>query len=182
MRLALLSLFLLGACSTTPVMLQRPPQADAPFVFNGRVAMRQEARRENANLRWTHRGNGDEILLLAPLGRTVARITVDTARATLETDDKLYAATDAEALMQQVLGWRLPLSGLRYWVTGLPAPEARYEKTPGENGQIGELRQQGWTIRYSRHTSAASDALPLRLNLQREGLEVRLVIDEWEAQ
>jgi len=44
------------------------------------------------------------------------------------------------------------------------------------------LRQQGWTIRYSRYAASGAEALPLRLNLQREGMEVRLLIDEWEAQ
>ena len=44
------------------------------------------------------------------------------------------------------------------------------------------LQQQAWTIRYDRYAAAGAEALPLRLNLQREGVEVRLVIDEWGAQ
>ena len=182
MRAALLAMLWLAACSTTPVMLQRAPGADAPFAFNGRIAIRQEAQRESAGVRWVQRDGTDEILLLAPLGRTVARIVRSAEQVTLEADGKSYVAQDAETLMQQVLGWRLPLSGLRYWVMALPSPagESRIERDAG--GQVSLLQQQGWTIRYDRYAAAGAEALPLRLNLQREGVEVRLVIDAWEAQ
>lgn len=182
MRSTLLLLFLFTACSTTPVALQRAPEAEAPFAFNGRVVIRQPARNDSAGLRWTHREGADEISLLGPLGQTVARITRREGRVTLEAEGKRHAAGDDEALMQQVLGWHLPLSGLRYWVTARPQPDAVSGQELDVNGRLSVLRQQGWTIRYSRYTAPGADALPLRMSLQREGVEVRLAIDEWEAQ
>ena len=56
----------------------------------------------------------------------------------------------------------------------------RSERDAG--GQVSLLQQQGWTIRYDRYAAAGAEALPLRPNLQREGVEVRLVIDAWETQ
>lgn len=163
-------------------MLLRAPGLDAPFAFNGRIAIRQEERRESAAVRWVQRDGTDEILLLAPLGQTVARIVRNAEQVTLEADGQRYVADDPETLMQQVLGWRLPLSGLRYWVMALPSPagESRIERDAG--GQMSLLQQQGWTIRYDRYAAAGAEALPLRLTLRREGIEVRLVIDEWETQ
>jgi outer membrane lipoprotein LolB len=87
-----------------------------------------------------------------------------------------------ETLMQQVLGWQLPLSGLRYWVTALPVPDGEFHVERDTSGQVSLLRQQGWEISYARYAAATPDALPLRLKLQREGVEVLLLIDEWEAQ
>ncbi|MFA5370887.1 MAG: lipoprotein insertase outer membrane protein LolB [Sideroxydans sp.] len=183
MRAAVLSLLLLlAACTTTPVLVQRATGVDAPFAFNGRIAIRQALRRDNASVRWMHRDGTDEILFLAPLGQTVARITRNAQRVMLETDGKQYIADDAETLMQQVMGWHLPLSGLRHWVTGMPQPGAPYERELDANGQVSVLQQEGWTIRYSRYAAPGAEALPLRLSLQREGVEVRLVIDEWEVQ
>jgi len=69
MRLVFLLLVLLAGCASVPVAVQRAPEADAPFAFNGRVAVRQGERRESAGLRWVHRAVEDEILLLAPWGR-----------------------------------------------------------------------------------------------------------------
>src|SRR5512135_135059 len=181
-RFLLLTLLLLASCATAPVAVQRPAQADAPFAFNGRVALKQGELHESAGVRWVHNAAEDEILLLAPLGQTVARIHCNAQEVTLDASGKHYAAQHMENLMQQVLGWQLPLYGLRYWVTALPAPDSEFSVERDADGQVSILRQQGWEIRYSRYAATAADALPLRLDLKREGMEVVLLIDEWEAQ
>lgn len=122
----------------------------------------------------------DEILLLAPLGQTMARINRNAKGVVLDTSDKHYAAQDTEELTRQVLGWRLPLDGLRYWVLALPDPESRSVVERDANGQVSTMRQDGWTIRYTRYTAQMPDSLPLRMNLQREEVEIQLLIDEWE--
>lgn len=180
--LTLLPVFLLGGCATAPVAEQRPGQAEAPFAFNGRVAVKQGDTHDSAGMRWVHHDAEDEILLLAPLGQTLARIHRDGREVTLDAPGKHYAAQDMEGLMQQALGWQIPLSGLRYWVNALPAPEGEFEVERSTNGQLSLLRQQGWEISYSRYAALTEDALPLRMNLKRDGVEVLLLIDEWEAQ
>ncbi len=180
--LVLLQIFLLGGCATAPVAVQRPAQANAPFAFNGRLAFKQGERHESVSVRWVHQAAEDEILLLAPLGQTMARIHRNDGEATLDASGKHYAAQDMETLMQQVIGWQLPLAGLRYWVNALPAPDAEFQVERDANGQVSALHQQGWDISYSRYAATTSDALPLRLKLAREGTEVLLLIDEWEAQ
>ena len=76
------------------------------------------AERHSAGMHWTHRVQSDEILLLTPLGQTAARVYRDDRIATLDDGDKHYQDADAESLMQQVLGWHLPLAGLHQWVLG----------------------------------------------------------------
>ena len=181
-RFLLLPLLLLAGCATAPVEVQRPAQADAPFAFNGRVAVKQGEQRDSAQVRWVHRAAEDEILLLAPLGQTVARIHSDGHEVSLDASGKHYTAQSIESLMQQVLGWHLPISGLRYWVTALPAPEGDFQVERDANGQLQMLHQQGWEVSYSRYAALTSDALPLRMKLQRDGMQVLLIIDEWEAQ
>ncbi len=181
-RFLVLMTLLLGGCATAPVAVQRPAQVDAPFAFNGRVAVKQGELHDSAGIRWVHRPAEDEILLRAPLGQTVARIRRNDGEATLEASGKHYAAQDMETLMQQVLGWQLPLSGLRYWVNARPAPDGEFQAQGESNGQISVLRQQGWEISYSHYAALTPDALPLRLKLVREGTEVLLLIDEWEMQ
>lgn len=173
---------LLAGCSSVPLTVQRSDKSDGPFAFNGRVAVKHGEQRETAGVRWVHRSEEDEILLLAPLGQTVARIHRDGGEVTLETSGKNHSAQDMETLMQQVLGWQLPLSGLQHWVTALPAPDSEFGIERDANGQVSVLRQQGWEIVYSRYAATSADALPLKLNLTRSGMEVLLLIDEWEAQ
>jgi len=180
---SLFLLILLGACATAPIQKEqpRPEQAElAPFAFNGRVAIRHDGERSSAGLRWTHRGLEDDILLLAPLGRTVAHVHSDALGVLLETSGKSYFEQDAETLTERVLGWHLPLSGMRYWVLALPAAGSEAAIERAENGQIKVLRQDGWEINYTRYAADKPDSLPLRLTLQRNGMEMQLLIDEWE--
>lgn len=159
----------------------RPAQPELlPFSFNGRVTTRHNGERTSAGVRWTHRGAEDEILLLAPLGQTVARVFSDGQGVLLEASGKKYFEQDAETLTERVLGWHLPLSGMRYWVLALPATgtEAVIERT--EKGQVSVLRQDGWVINYTRYAAETIDSLPLRMTLQRDAMEMQLFIDEWE--
>ena len=179
--LALLSVVLLGGCallSTPPASISASSAqlASAPFALNGRVSINHQGKRHSAGLRWMHREKSDEILLLTPLGQTAARIYRDDLNATLDSDGKRHQADDVETLMQQVLGWHLPLSGLHQWVLGLPAANSSAQIERNENGRISLLTQDGWEVRYLRY----ADTLPSRLQLTREDLQVQLLIDEWD--
>jgi len=181
--IALLWLVLLGGCSllpTAPAPVARPAQPEAAgFALNGRIAIRHDGSRHSAGLRWVHRMESDELLLQGPLGQTAARVYRDAQGATLDDGSKRYQAADAESLMQEVLGWQLPLGGLHQWLLGRAADgDAQIERD--ERGRIVLLRQDGWEVRYQRYDGDAADSLPSRLQLSRDELQVQLLIDEWE--
>lgn len=185
MRLIVLAwLVLLGGCALlppAPAPVARPAQAEsASFALNGRIAIKHDGTRHSAGLRWTHLARSDEILLLNPLGQTAARVYRDAQRATLDDGDKHYQADDVESLMQQVLHWHLPLSGLHHWVLGLADTASPAQIERADNGQITMLHQDGWEVRYLRYADTKPESLPTRLQLSREDLQVQLLIDEWE--
>ena len=164
-----------------PVMSPKDMPRDVLYVFNP-GAIKHDGERSSAGLRWVHSLGEDEILLLAPLGQTVARIHRDAQGVTLDEAGKHHVAQDAEALTHEVLGWELPLSGLRYWVMALPANGSAADIRRDANGQVSLLRQDGWEISYSRYAAEMADSLPLRFILRREQLEIMVLIDEWEKQ
>ncbi|HUW25243.1 MAG TPA: lipoprotein insertase outer membrane protein LolB [Gallionella sp.] len=182
--LLLLGLHLLSGCSllpTTPAPVVRPAQPDiASFTLNGRIAIRHNGVQHSAGLRWVHQPQFDELLLLAPLGQTAARIYRDVSGALLEDGAKRYQADDVESLMQQVLGWHLPLSGLHHWVLALPIAGSEAHIERDAEGRITLLHQDGWEVRYLRYAGDGADSLPTRLELSRDALRVQLLIDEWE--
>ena len=177
--LALFWLLLLSGCAHQAVVpVARPAQVEsAAFAMNGRISIKHPGKRDTAGLRWIHQAQTDEILLLNPLGQTAARIYRDGSQATLDNGDKHYSDTDVESLMMQVLGWRLQLDGLHHWVLGLPA-EGESLAERDESGRLTVLRQEGWEVRYLRY--AENDRLPQRMELSRQGLQLQLLIDEWE--
>ena len=175
-----LLLLLCGCASLSQVAPQVRPEPNAQFALNGRISVEHQGVRQSAGLRWTHSAKADEMLLLAPLGLTAARVYRDDLQATLQQGDQHYAAADAETLMQQVLGWYLPMNGLHHWVLGLAERTTPAQIERDERGQIAVLRQDGWEIRYLRYAGSAADSLPTRMQLSGGGLQMLLLIDEWE--
>ncbi|MFZ5522557.1 MAG: lipoprotein insertase outer membrane protein LolB [Pseudomonadota bacterium] len=175
---------LLGGCAllpSKPLPVERPEQsASASFALNGRVSIDHQGKHHSAGLRWTHRMDSDEILLFAPLGQTAARVYRDAQKATLDDGDGHYQADDAETLMEQILGWHLPLSGLHQWVLGMPDSDGAAQIERDESGRISVLHQSGWEVRYLRYADDSPDSLPSRLQLIHEDLQMQLLIDEWE--
>lgn len=184
--IVLLWLALLSGCTLlppSPAPALRPAQPEtASFALNGRIAVRHNGTRHSAGLRWTHQARSDEILLLAPLGQTAARVYRDASGAVLDDGDRHYQAGDAESLMQQVLGWHLPLNGLHYWVLALPQAGTPAQIERDAEGRVAVLRQDGWEVSYQRYAGEGADSLPARLQLSRDNLQVQLLIDEWEIQ
>ncbi len=187
--LALLWLLALGGCAlspVTPASISRPDQSESrPFALNGRVAITHNGTHHSAGLRWVHQSASDELLLQGPLGQTGARVYRDAQGATLGDGSKLYQAENVETLMQEVLGWHLPLNGLHQWVLGLAAHDDVQSDAQIERdalGRISLLRQSGWEVRYQRYADDRADSLPTRLQLSRDNLQVRLIIDEWQWQ
>ena len=175
---------LLSGCALLPPKQEsvaRPAQPEsAPFALNGRIAIDHQGKHHTAGLRWTHQAQSDEILLLAPLGQTAARIYRDAQKATLDEGREHYQADDAESLMEQVLGWHLPLSGLQLWVLGLPDREGVAQIERDDIGRISVLHQSGWEVRYLRYAGTGPESLPSRLQLNHEDLQMQLLIDEWD--
>ena len=75
----------------------------------------------------------------------------------------------------------LPVSGLTWWVQARPAPGSAFEATHDADGRIAQLKQDGWVIDYLQYADDAPRR-PRKLVVTREGLEIRLVADDWQSE
>jgi len=178
-----LAVLLLSACAHSPTPLQALPNQTreaAAFNVNGRIAVRHQEQRHSGGLRWQHQAARDEMLLQGPLGITGARIVSDAQSVSLEQGGKIYQATDVETLMENVLGWSLPLPVLQHWLLGVVDAATPAEIERDALGRITLLKQAGWQVRYLRYVDDTQDSLPSRITLTHDDLQVQLFIDEWE--
>ncbi|ATN75106.1 lipoprotein insertase outer membrane protein LolB [Coxiella burnetii] len=90
-----------------------------------------------------------------------------------------YTASTPEQLMQQQLGWQLPLSNLYYWIRGIPAPGA-YQADFDTYTHLIALQQSGWHICFSQYTTVGSVDLPRTLQLSNGPLAVKIVVKHWQ--
>lgn len=185
-----LSALTLGGCATAPVSRDSPAVIEVPaaapvlsrFSLTGRVAVRYEEQGFSANLRWQHAPHSDDLLIQSPLGQGLAQITRDTGGVTLQTSDRRrLQAADAEELTQQALGWRLPLKGLGFWAVGAPAPGEVTNLQHDAQGRLLSFDQDGWHIAYAQYQSVDGYTLPTRVELTRPNLEIKLIVDAWQA-
>ncbi len=143
--IAVCALVLVG-CATAPVSA---PERVSTGRFSA-VATQAE-KRDSVSGRFTVEVRGDRqtIALASPLGTTVAQIEVgpDGARASGPGLQEVRGP-DADALTEQLLGWRLPVNGLPDWIEGRPAPSrpARIERA-GNRPVL--IEQDGWVVRLS---------------------------------
>ena len=154
------------------------------FGFMGRVLVKGGDKGFSGGIRWSHDNTVDNIHLLSPFGQVVAEIKSGEGAALLTTSEqRIYRATNVENLIQKVLGWRLPILGLQYWVRGVNAPKTESEIDRDTDGRIIGIRQDGWMIIYTSYfpSKLIKTDRPRVIVLERSNLKIKLVIDNWEA-
>jgi len=153
-------------------------QETIDFELNGRIATRYKDEAASGNVAWRHSSESDELLITTPVGSSVARIVRNGNEVVLTTaEPRDYRANDAEALTEQVLGFRIPLTGLTDWVRGKAVEGSPASVTRDSQGRIAVLEQNGWQVEYQEYRP---DGLPTRMKLLFPGIELRLAIHEWK--
>jgi outer membrane lipoprotein LolB len=185
--------FLLGGCASfvfkpsvveTRIVEAGGAAPSVNFEFMGRVLVKGGDKGFSGGVRWSHTSTVDNIHLLSPFGQVVAEIKSSESDTLLTTSEqRIYRATNVENLTKQVLGWRLPILGLQYWVRGLNSPKTKSEIDRDGDGRIIGIRQDGWTITYTSYFPSKLIKIerPRVLVLKRSNLKIKLVIDNWEA-
>lgn len=178
--LAALLLTLAAGCASVSPTVPAVALPHANWTLQGRIGVQAGEQSLSGNIRWQHRAEADEVLLISPLGQGVARIVRNAEGVTLEAPNQSpRRAPDAESLTREALGYALPVAGLAWWVQARPDPGRSFEATHDGAGRIVQLKQDGWVIDYLQY---AADARPRKLVVAREGLEIRLVADSWQAE
>ena len=178
---------LLAGCAATPTGEStglyggQSPVAISDWQLTGRFSLTREEQGWHAGLFWQEQGDQYQLKISGPMGQGAFRLRGDADGVLLEqSDGQTLAAQDAEALLYQATGWHLPVSGLRYWIRGLPVPELRAQASRDAQGRLTRLEQSGWIIFYNRYVLVDGVYWPVKLRLVREDISVRLVIDQWQ--
>lgn len=153
--------------------------AKAPdWSFSGRLAVSSQGNAGNARIDWTQRGADYDIRLSAPITRQSWRLRKEGERVSLEgLEGGTREGDDAEAMLRQATGWRIPVPALASWVRGARAAgPAQLEFDAA--GLPAVLSQGGWAVEY-RGWTEASPPLPSRVFARDGEASVRLVVERW---
>jgi len=191
-RVLAIGLFGLGlsACALTrpPLRGPAPPVAGhldrvralADWSLAGRIGVRAGRDAWSGSVRWTQLGARFRIRFVGPLGQGAFDLRGAPGAVVLRTSrGGPYRAATAGILMERVLGRRLPVAALAYWVRGVPRPGAPYRLTLGGDGRIRGFTQSGWTLTVRDYRRVGRVELPGFVDARRPGLRVRLMVSNW---
>lgn len=149
----------------------------------GKIGLRTPESAQSANLDWVQAPRHYRMLISGPFGAGRSVLEGTPTGVTLTTGEGRFQAATPEQLMQERLGWSLPISALDYWIRGLPAPNMQHALETDERGFPQRLRQAGWIIEYRdwRWTPALAGGLwlPRRLVMTYGNLRATLIVNQW---
>ena len=176
---------LVAGCATAPVSPPPAgravdPQTLTQWTARGRIALSAQGEGGSGSFVWQQRSERTELAVRGPLGAGGLNIVTD--GDTLQLEDGSGQALDGDAAqvaLERRLGARLPLSELRYWMLGIPAPDAMAPAQPA-TGPVAGFTQAGWVITYEAFKATGDWALPARLTATTGDARVRIVVDDWQ--
>jgi outer membrane lipoprotein LolB len=187
-RLFLLCCVWLAACTTLPEGPLNERNYQKAISVGGRLSVRYQQDGKPQSLqgkfRWQQHGEQTDITLYSPLGQTIATIAITPGLAVMvQSDGEKKQAPNVSALTQEVLGWPMPVDGLRYWLQGFVQNVDGKLQTASPVGTH-SFQSDGWRVRYVSWQRNTSIEYPKRFDMERTTAEagdivLRLVIDEW---
>jgi outer membrane lipoprotein LolB len=183
----------LAGCATRPPLPD--PGAEAAWLAHraelqrlthwqvqGRAAVRAGEQGWTAHFDWQQNGEAYRIRLRGPFGQGAVELRGNADGVWLQRSEQpAVFATDPDTLLERQTGWRLPVSGLRAWLRGLPVEGQPADYQWDSQGALIEIDQHGWHIDYTAYRQDGALRLPVRLRLERDTLKVKFVIDNWQT-
>ena len=145
--------------------------------LDGRAAAALGQQGWQASLDWRQKDSVSELHLAGPFGVGALALTLSPEGLSLNGAPPAPAVT---AQLETRLGFELPLENLRFWLLGIPNPDAPFELTRNAQDRALHLSQAGWSIDYDQYRPQGGDELPARMVLSRADVRVRIAVDRWE--
>ncbi|UZE96958.1 lipoprotein insertase outer membrane protein LolB [Alkalimarinus alittae] len=158
------------------------------WAFSGKIGVRVPERIDSAVInRWQQDDNQFTIdLSSAIFGLGATRIEGNPDFITMtESGEEPITSYNPRGLIQQHIGWPLPIAQLRYWVKGIPAPERTQTDQVtalkfDDKGQLSQLNQNGWQINLSKYALFGQVNLPRKVVLRQHQAKITVIINEWQ--
>lgn len=179
---AMLGLGVVGCSMTPKVDSLSSAQHEEVFQRAGRFAISVEKRNGERDavqggFLWLEDQQKIQIDLNNPVGTVLARVVADEQGAMLiYPNGDIEYAQSPDALVAQLLGYELPVAGMKDWLHGQTgsAPVVDLEE---DQGRIRYFQQENWRVRLQRYDEKGPRLLQLNRNQASQSFSVRLVVD-----
>lgn len=161
---------------------QRSQRLSAIPAWNlaGRISLDDGQDGGSGKLQWKVSPGSSVLDFYAAMGRGAWHLDIRENGVTLKDAKGVHSAPDVQTLLQQQLGWPVPVDALQWWVRGLHAPGPVEASNIDSQGLLTQLRQFGWLIEFNRYTGVEAESLPVRLEATRDQYRVKMAVSRWQ--
>jgi len=148
------------------------------WTAQGKLAYDVNGQRGNFSFRWIQSNHAYEIVLLGPLGISVATITGNEVSAKITTSEgHMLSAPRPEQLLQETLGLDMPVSAMTDWLRGVPRNTDTSGKVEGSTKRAVEgFNELGWQVKVQRRDKSMN---PSRVRISRSGANFLVIVKGW---
>ena len=150
----------------------------------GTLAVRSGGDASRVTMRWRQTRDSYLVRFMGPLG--VGLFEIEGSATAVEArfpNGRRASAASPEVLLEQEIGWSVPLQGLRHWIVGAPAPDGTTPKMEiDDHGRLARLEQAGWTVIYERYGDFDDLALPERIRFSNASVDATVVVRRWKTE
>jgi len=194
-------MFFVASCATITPFHSAPPDALqwqqhqqnmlslSHWQLVGKLAMRNGQDGGQADVFWQQRDDLTyEIKLVAPFGAGSSVLTSVPGEVMLAmSSGERISADNIDELLTSIPDWKFPVTGLRFWVLGVAAPQSAPDHMSwNEKGGLALLEQDGWRIELENYAQFGDYFLPRKIFMRRvqkknsqDEVELKLVIRQW---
>lgn len=173
----------LTACAVAPTpTTELIPEEGNVFTRGGRFALsveRTDGKKDavQGGFQWEESPQQLQLDLNNPMGTVLARVLVTPQGAALQyPNGEVEYASSPDALVEQLLGYMIPVAGMRDWLRGQTGPTPHVDLQL-EAGQPSYFQQDNWRVHLKRYDEQGPRLLQMYRNQAQQNISVRVVID-----
>ena len=156
--------------------------------YHAKIGLKTNSGNEQAKLIWKYAKQNNKLRLFGPLGMGTIKLNFDQFGAQLvDNKGNIHKGWNAEVLLNDIVGWPLPIDALAQWLFMLPDHEFAYQYRLNADGQLESIRQLGWQIDYKDYRFYAGQLLPRKItafmqsdNTDLGKVTVKLITKSWQ--
>jgi outer membrane lipoprotein LolB len=169
-------LFLLTSCASAP---QR--QESDQFQVLGKISVQGAQNSFSSRFSWRQTATGYHIELWGPLGQGRTQLEGDAGNMTIvDGSGNIQVQGPPEQVMEQHLGWSMPLEVLPQWMLGRSSRDhAVQAKVHDEEGNLSAFEQLNWQVSYKGFHQQDAQTVPRRIDVVRGEYRIRIVVSQW---
>lgn len=144
----------------------------------GRLSVRNTEESWLTKIEWRHASLVDEVTLSTSLGGVVAKLSYMDNIITISKAGE-HERVVSEREMESLIGYSPPLPHLKYWLRGVPNPAVGAQINNESPVSTRVFVQDGWRVNLERFIVFNERVLPTKMSFTKDGLKMKLVVDEW---